>query len=169
MKYLNSLFATGVIPSVSTWLDQLDPCLDLARPMGGLGTLDHFLILAQQVVFQLLELQEVPISPHRLPSHSYKQVTHQRTWALTQVKLTTEPKTSSPSIQEALCIPRSHLHDNWPERQTTLACSLPIGMWIASSKQLWLTLNQSPNLHLWQPANTGDMVQPQDSNSGPLP
>ena len=43
-------------------------------PMGGLGMLhtplDHYLTLGQQVVFQSLELQEVPISPQRLSSRS---------------------------------------------------------------------------------------------------
>ena len=35
--------------------------------------LDHYLTHGQQVVFQSLELQEVPISPQKLSSRSYQQ------------------------------------------------------------------------------------------------
>ena len=41
--------------------------------------LDHYLTLGQQVVFQSLKLQEVPIFPQRLMSRFYQQVNHQRT------------------------------------------------------------------------------------------
>ena len=57
--------------------------------------LDRYLILGQQVVFWSLELQEVPISTQRLSSCPYQQDNHQKTWAFTRVKLTTELATSS--------------------------------------------------------------------------
>ena len=67
--------------------------------------LDHYLILGQQVVFQPLELQKVPISPQRLSSLSYQQVNYQRTWALNRVKLTTDPAASSTPIQMFFVLP----------------------------------------------------------------
>ena len=52
--------------------------------------LDHCLTLGQQVMFLSLELQEVPVFPQRLSSHSYQQADHWRTkWALTWIKLIT--------------------------------------------------------------------------------
>ena len=67
--------------------------------------LDHYLTLGQQVVFQSLKLQEVPISPQRLSSRSYQQVNHQKSWGLTWVKLTTEPATNSTPIQMLFVFP----------------------------------------------------------------
>ena len=67
--------------------------------------LDHHLNLGQQVVFQSLELQEVPISLQRLLSHSYQRVNLQKAEAVTQTKLTTEPATSSTPILRLFVFP----------------------------------------------------------------
>ena len=64
------LFRSGVIPSVSTCLRAFDPWEVLEIFFS--TPLDHYLTLGQQVVFQLLELQEMPISPQRLSSRSYQ-------------------------------------------------------------------------------------------------
>ena len=81
-------------------------------------SLDHDLSHGQQVVFQSLELQEVPISPQRLSSCFYQQVNHRKTWALTQVKLTTGACNMQHFLSDALCISRSYLRNNLPERPT---------------------------------------------------
>ena len=92
-----------------------------------IAPLDHYLTPGQQVAFQSLELQEVPISPLRLPLMINHQVNHQRTWTFARVKLTTEPVTSSTSIQMLFVFPgltyMTTPHDNQPER--------PIISWLA--------------------------------------
>ena len=81
--------------------------------------LDHYLTLGQQVVFQSLELKEVPISPQRLSSCSCQQVNHQReTQALTQVGWPRACNRQHPH-SDALCIPRSYLHDNHAHNMIT--------------------------------------------------
>ena len=97
-----SLFRSWVILSVSTCPQGFDPWE--VKDFSSIA-LDHYLTLFQQVVFQLLELQEVPISPTKVVIQRYQQVNHQKTWALTQVKLTTEPATCSTSFQMLFVFP----------------------------------------------------------------
>ena len=87
---------------------------------------------------------------------------------------------------DALCIPRSYLHDNRAERPITswlasnltwptvgkyhskpffptkpLSVSLPVGACELQALTIFDQLfNQSPHLYQWRPENTGDMVGP---------
>ena len=83
--------------------------------------LDHYLTLGQQVVFQSLELQGVPISPQRLSSRSYQQVN--QSLGSHPSKADHRACNKQHPHSDALCNPRSYLHDNRPER--------PITPWLA--------------------------------------
>ena len=109
--------------------------------------LDHYLTLGQQVVFQSLELQEVPISPQRLSSSSFASKLIIRGPRLSpQVKLTPEPAKCNTPIQMLFVFPVHNLHDNQPGRPIT---SMDPIRWIHDQVTPWLARNLTL-AHSWE-------------------